>query len=114
DCVDDGSLFDVRSRYSGRSQWRQGWLPQIWRRPINRDAVEHGVRRGALSGERVDLGVGGGGPRRDLVVAGLAQHDAGDRRPLAVDPADGPEGEAAARRGGPAGLGADGPRLAPP
>ena len=32
------------------------------------------------------------------VVAGLAKDDAGDRRPLAVDPANGPEGEAAAGR----------------
>ena len=41
--------------------------------------------------------------------AGLAQHDSGDRRPLAVDPADGPEGEAAAGCGGRAGLDADKP-----
>jgi hypothetical protein len=60
-----------------------------------------------LPGDAVDHGVGGRETRRDLVVAGLAQHDSGDRRPLAVDPADGPEGEAAAGRGGRAGLDAD-------
>ena len=48
-------------------------------------------------------------PARGLVAAGLAQHDAGDRRPLAADPADGPEGEAAAGRVGRAGLDADEP-----
>jgi nitrogen fixation/metabolism regulation signal transduction histidine kinase len=47
-----------------------------------------------MTGDAVDHGVGGLETRPDLVVAGLAQHDAGDRRPLAVDPADGPEGEA--------------------
>src|SRR4029453_19316447 len=80
---------------SGRSQWWQGSLPSIWRRPITGDAVDHGV--------------GGLQTRRDLVAAGLAQHDPGDRRPLAVDPADGPEGEAAAGRAGRAGLDAHEP-----
>src|SRR5215469_9742768 len=47
--------------------------------------------------------------RRDLVVTGLAQHDTGDRRPLAVDPADGPEGEAAAGHAVRASLDADKP-----
>ncbi len=42
-------------------------------------------------------------------AAGLAQHDPGDSRPLAVDPADGPEGEAVAGRVGRAGLDADEP-----
>src|SRR4029453_7884914 len=70
---------------SGRSQWWQGSLPSIWRRPITGDAVDHGV--------------GGLQTRRDLVAAGLAHHDPGDRRLLAVDPADGPEGGDAARRG---------------
>src|ERR671934_678582 len=51
-----------------------------------------------MTGDAVDQGVGGRETRRDLVVAGLAQHDPGDRRPLAIDPADGPEGEAAAGR----------------
>ena len=51
-----------------------------------------------MTGDAVDHGVGGRKTRRDLVVAGLAQHDPGDRRLLAVDPADGPEGEAAAGR----------------
>src|SRR5205809_6671574 len=79
----------------GRS-WRwQGSLLWIWHGPMSGDAVDHGV--------------GGREPGRDLVVAGLAQHDSGDRRPLAVDPADGPEGEAAAGRGGRAGLDADEP-----
>jgi hypothetical protein len=62
-----------------------------------------------LTGDAVDHGVGGRETRRDLVVAGLAQHDPGDRRPLAVDPADGPEREAAAGRGGRACLDADKP-----
>jgi hypothetical protein len=44
-----------------------------------------------MTGDAVDDGVGGRETRRDQVVAGLAQHDPGDRRPLAVDPADGPE-----------------------
>src|SRR5262249_57680353 len=69
---------------SGRSRWWQGWLSEILRNPITGDAVDHGG--------------GGRETRLDLVVAGLAQHDPGDRRPLAVDPADGPEGEAAAGR----------------
>jgi hypothetical protein len=60
-----------------------------------------------MTGDAVDYGVGGSETRRDPVVAGLAQHDPGDRRPLAVDPADGPEGEAAAGRRGRAGLDAD-------
>ena len=62
-----------------------------------------------MTGDAVDHGVGGRETRRDLVVAGLAQHDPGDRRPLAVDPADGPEGEAAAGRVVRAGLDADEP-----
>jgi hypothetical protein len=62
-----------------------------------------------LTGDAVDHGVGGRETRRNLVVAGLSQHDPGDRRPLAVDPAEGPEGEAAAGRGGRAGLDADKP-----
>jgi hypothetical protein len=60
-----------------------------------------------MAGDAVDQGVGGRETRRDLVVAGLSQHDPGDRRPFVVDPADGPEGEAAAGRGGRAGLDAD-------
>ena len=52
-----------------------------------------------MTGDAVDHGVGGRETGRDPVVAGLAQHDPGDRRPLAVDPADGAEGEAAAGRG---------------
>src|SRR5438128_10772393 len=52
-----------------------------------------------MTGDAVDHGVGGRETRRDLVVAGLTQHDPGDRRPLAVDPADGAEGETAAGRG---------------
>jgi hypothetical protein len=51
-----------------------------------------------MTGDAVDHGRSGRETRRDLVVAGLAQHDPGDRRPLAVDPADGPEGEAACGR----------------
>src|SRR4029450_2762502 len=51
-----------------------------------------------MTGDAVDHGVGGGETCCDLVVAGLAQHDPGDRRPLAVDPADGPEGEEARGR----------------
>jgi hypothetical protein len=43
-----------------------------------------------MTGDAVDHGVGGRKTRRDLVVAGLPQHDSGDRRPLAVNPADGP------------------------
>src|SRR5512132_3167911 len=62
-----------------------------------------------MTGDAVDHGVGGRETRRDLVVAGLAQDDPGDRRPLAVDPADGPEGEAAAGRVVRAGLDADEP-----
>jgi hypothetical protein len=50
--------------------------------------------------DAVDHGVGGRETRCDLVVAGLAQHNTGDRCRLAVDPADGSEGEAAAGRGG--------------
>jgi hypothetical protein len=61
-----------------------------------------------VTGDAVDHGVGGR-ETRDLVLAGLAQHDPGDRRPLAVDPANGPEGEAAAGGGGRAGLDADKP-----
>src|SRR5438067_11457240 len=80
---------------SGRSSEWQGWSLQIWRSPTTGDAVDHGV--------------GGRETRRDLIVAGLAQHDPGDRRPLAVDPADGPEGEAAAGRVVRAGLHADEP-----
>src|SRR4029450_2325533 len=56
-----------------------------------------------MTGDAVDHGVGGRETRRDLVVAGLAQHDPGDPRLLAVVPADGPEGAAAParrRRGG--------------
>jgi len=52
-----------------------------------------------MTGDAVDHGLGGRETRRDLVVAGLTQYDPGDRRPLAVDPADGLEGEAAAGRG---------------
>ena len=66
-------------------------------------------QREPVTGDAVDHGVGGRETRRDLVVAGLAQHDPGDRRPLAVDPADGPEGEAAAGRVVRAGLDADEP-----
>ena len=43
----------------------------------------------------LDHRVGGRETRRDPVVAGLSKHDPGDRCPLAVDPADGPEGEEA-------------------
>jgi len=50
-------------------------------------------------------------PGRDPVVARLAQHDAGDRRPPPVDPADRPEREAAAGCGGRAGLDADEPAV---
>src|SRR6266404_8845964 len=80
---------------SGRSWWWQGSLLQIWHSPLTGDAVDHGG--------------GGRETGRDPVVAGLAQHDPGDRRPLAVDPADGPEGEAAAGRVVRAGLDADKP-----
>ena len=62
-----------------------------------------------MTGDAVDHGGGGRETSRDLVVAGLAQYDAGDRRPFAVDRADGSEGEAAAGRGGRAGLDADKP-----
>src|SRR5437588_699863 len=62
-----------------------------------------------MTGDAVDHGVGGRETRRDPVVAGLAQHDPGDRRPLPVDPADSPEGEAAAGRVVRAGLDADEP-----
>jgi hypothetical protein len=62
-----------------------------------------------MTGDAVDHGGGGGETRRDPVVAGLAQHDPGDGRPLAVDPADRPKGEAAAGRGIRAGLDADKP-----
>jgi hypothetical protein len=62
-----------------------------------------------MTGDAVDHGVGGRETRRALVVAGLAQHDPGYRRPLAVDPTDGSEGEAAAGRGGRAGFDADEP-----
>jgi hypothetical protein len=62
-----------------------------------------------MTGDAVDHGDGCRETRRDLVVAGLPQHDPRDRRPLAVDPADGPEGEAAAGRGGRAGFDADKP-----
>src|SRR5207249_1848026 len=84
DCVDAVSLPSRQpwSKASGRRQWWQGWLPQIWRSPMTADAVDHGG--------------GGRETRRDPVLAGLPQHDPGDRRPLAVDPADGAEGEAAA------------------
>jgi len=51
------------------------------------------IRHSALTCDAVDHGVGGRETCCDLVVAGLAQHNPGDRRPLAVDPADGPEGE---------------------
>ena len=71
----------LRSVASRRSQWWQGRPPWIWRSRITGDAIDHGD--------------GGRETRLDLVVAGLAQHDPGDRRPLAVDPADRPEGEAA-------------------
>src|SRR5204863_1953170 len=68
------------SCFSSGSACVIGWSqPRPWRRDLTGDAVDHGV--------------GGRETRRDLVVAGLAQHDPGDRRPLAVDPADGPEGE---------------------
>src|SRR5919198_145555 len=60
-----------------------------------------------MTGDAVDHDVGGRETRRDPVVAGLAQHDPGDRRPLAVDPADRPESEAAAGRAVRAGLDAD-------
>jgi hypothetical protein len=64
-----------------------------------------------MTGDAVDHGVGGRETRRDLVLAGLAQHYPGDRRPLAVDPADRPEGEAAAGRVVRAGLDPDKPVL---
>src|SRR5262249_3153697 len=57
---------------SGRSQWWQGLLPSIWRSPITGDAVDHRV--------------GGLETRRDLVAAGLAQHDPGDRRAVLAEP----------------------------
>src|SRR5439155_25964508 len=60
--------------------WWPGWRLWNWRSPLTADAVDHAVGR-----------------RESCREAGLAQHDPGDRRPLAVDPADGPEGEAAAR-----------------
>jgi hypothetical protein len=72
-----------------------GSLLRTWRSPLTGDAVDH--RR---SGRETRL---------DLVVTGLTQDDAGDRRPLAVDPADGPEREAAAGRLIGAGLDADKP-----
>ena len=59
--------------------------------------------------DAVDHSVGGSKTRGDLVVAGLAQHDPCDRRPLSVDPADRPEGEATAGSGGRAGLDTDKP-----
>jgi hypothetical protein len=42
------------------------------------------IRHSPLTCDAVDNGVGGRETRRDLVVAGLAQHDPGDRRPLAL------------------------------
>jgi len=60
-----------------------------------------------MTRDAVDHRVGGRETRRDLVFAGLPQHDTGDRRPLAVDPADGPERETAAGRVVRAGLDAD-------
>ena len=64
-----------------------------------------------MTGNAVDHDFGGRETRRDPVVAGLTEHDPGDRRPLAVDPAEGPEREAAAGRGGRAGLDADEPAV---
>ena len=65
----------------------------------------------SVTGDAVDHGDGCREARRDPVVAGLAQDDPGDRRPFAVDPADRPEGEAAAGRVVRAGLHADKPAL---
>ena len=62
-----------------------------------------------MTGDSIDHGGGCRETRRDLVVAWLAQHDPGDRRLLAVDRADGPEGKAAACRVVRAGLDADTP-----
>ena len=78
-----------------RSWWGQGWLLWSRRSPLTGDAVDHddGCRE----------------TRRDPVVPGLTQHDPGDRRSLAVDPADRAEREAAAGRGIRAGLDADKP-----
>ena len=53
---------------AGRSSWRQGWLLWIW--------------HSRLSGDVVDHGVGGRETRRDLVVAGRAQHT---RRAQVID-----------------------------
>ena len=78
-----------------RSWWGQGWLLWSRRSPLTGDAVDHddGCRE----------------TRRDPVVPGLTQHDPGDRRSLAVDPADRAEREAAAGRGIRPGLDADKP-----
>jgi hypothetical protein len=48
-----------------------------------------------MVGDATDHGVGRRETRRDLVVAGLAEHDPGDGRQLAADPANGPEGKTA-------------------
>jgi hypothetical protein len=48
-----------------------------------------------LTGDAVDHGIRSREARRYPGVTLLTQHDPGDRRPLAVDPADRPEGEAA-------------------
>src|SRR5689334_3258057 len=84
----------------GRSSWCEGSLPCIRR-------SRYPARW--MTGDAVDHGVGGRETRRDLLVAGLAQHDPGDGRLPAVDPADGPKRETAAGRGGRAGLDADEP-----
>src|SRR5580765_4325255 len=60
-----------------------------------------------MTGDAVDHGVGGRETGRDPVVAGLAQHGPGDRRPLAVETANDSEREAAAGRVVRAGLDAD-------
>src|SRR3954447_22534552 len=62
-----------------------------------------------LTGDAVDHRVGRPEAGRDQIGAPLAQHDPGDRRLLAGDPADGAEREAAAGCGVRAGLDADEP-----
>src|SRR5438874_5282563 len=79
------------------------------RRAFHKASRSAAVCPGSIAGDAVDDGVGGRETRPDPVVAGLAQHDPGDRRPPAADPADRPEGEAAAGRVVRAGLDADEP-----
>ena len=62
-----------------------------------------------MIGDAVDHRGGCRETRHDPVVAGLAQDDTGDRRPLAVDPANDREREAAAGRVVRTGLDADKP-----